>query len=94
MIKVIPQSKTLLETKLDRMKEGDLIILELVFDKNEFSMHPELTIVKLDKANQTGSARLNQVRESESKTFNKYLEYQGSLVEFAYADICDVDYYQ
>ena len=92
MIKVIPQSQTLPESKLDRMKEGDLIILELVFDKNEFSMHSELTIVKLDKANQTGSARFNQVRESGGKTFNKYLEHQGSLVDFAYTDICDVDH--
>lgn len=93
MIKVISQSSTYLNNdKLNRMKAGDLIILELVFDKNEFSMHSELTITELDKENQTGFARFNQVRECEKyKTFNDYSAYQGTIIPFSYTDICDVE---
>lgn len=90
MIKVIPQSVLHLDNKLNRIKTGDLIILELVFDKNEFSMHSELTITELDKENQTGLARFNQARET-NKTFNDYSAYQGTIIPFSYTDICDVD---
>lgn len=90
MIKVIPQSIHNIENKLNRMKIDDLIILELVFDENLFSMHSELTVTKLDKENQTGLARFNQVRET-NKTFNDYSAYQGTIIPFSYADICDVN---
>ena len=55
-------------------------------------MYSELTVIALDKANQTGKARFNQVRESEKvKTFNDYSRYAGSIISFNYNDICDVD---
>ena len=55
-------------------------------------MHSELTVIALDKANQTGKARFNQVREgSKVKTFNDYSRYAGSIISFNYNDICDVD---
>ena len=63
MIKVQTQSPTNIQSKLERLRVGDEIILELVFDENQFSMHSELTVIGLDKANQTGKARFNQVRE-------------------------------
>ena len=92
MIKVQTQSPKNIQPKLERLKIGDLIILELVFDENQFSMHSELTVIGLDKANQTGKARLNQVREGEKvKTFNDYSRYAGSIISFNYNDICDVD---
>lgn len=80
------------ENKLNRMAKDDLIILELVFDKNEFSLYSELTIVELDKEKQMGAARFNRVRETEKcKTFNDYSAHQGRIIPFSYADICDVD---
>ena len=92
MIKVQTQSPKNIQPKLERLKIGDLSILELVFDENQFSMHSELTVIGLDKANQTGKARFNQVREGEKvKTFNDYSRYAGSIISFNYNDICDVD---
>ena len=73
MIKVKAQFSRNIQPKLERLKIGDLIILELVFDENQFSMHSELTVIDLDKSNQKGKARFNQVREgSKVKTFNDY----------------------
>ena len=92
MIKVQTQSPTNIQSKLERLKVGDEIILELVVDENQFSMYSELTVIALDKANQTGKARFNQVREgSKVKTFNDYSRYAGSIISFNYNDICDVD---
>lgn len=92
MIKVQTQSPTNIQSKLEHLKVGDEIILELVFDENQFSMYSELTVIALDKANQTGKARFNQVRErSKVKTFNDYSRYAGSIISFNYNDICDVD---
>nr|WP_314691469.1 hypothetical protein [uncultured Haemophilus sp.] len=92
MIKVQRQSARNIQPKLERLKVGDEIILELVFDENQFSMYSELTVIALDKANQKGKARFNQVRESEKvKTFNDYSHYAGSIISFNYNDICDVD---
>ena len=55
-------------------------------------MYSELTVIALDKANQTGKARFNQVRAgSKVKTFNDYSRYAGSIISFNYNDICDVD---
>ncbi len=92
MIKVQTQSPTNIQPKLERLNIGDSIILELVFDENQFSMHSELTVIALDKSNQKGEARFNQVREgSKVKTFNDYSRYAGSIISFNYNDICDVD---
>ena len=92
MIKVKAQFSRNIQPKLERLKIGDLIILELVFDENQFSMHSELTVIDLDKSNQKGKARFNQVREgSKVKTFNDYSRYAGSIISFNYNDICDVD---
>ena len=92
MIKVQTQSPTNIQSKLERLKVGDEIILELVFDENQFSMYSELTVIALDKANQTGKARFNKVREMEKKkTFNDYSRYVGSIIPFNYNDIFDVD---
>lgn len=92
MIKVQAQPPKNIQPKLERLNIGDSIILELVFDENQFSMHSELTVIGLDKANQTGKARFNQVREgSKVKTFNDYSRYAGSIISFNYNDICDVD---
>lgn len=92
MIKVKAQFSRNIQPKLERLKIGDLIILELVFDENQFSMHSELTVISLDEANQTGKARFNQVIEgAKVKTFNDYSRYAGSIISFNYNDICDVD---
>lgn len=92
MIKVQTQSSSSIHSKLERLKIGDSIILELVFAENQFSMHSELTVIDLDKANQTGKARFNKVREMEKKkTFNDYSRYVGSIIPFNYNDIFDVD---
>lgn len=92
MIKVQRQSARNIQPKLERLNIGDSIILELVFDENQFSMYSELTVIALDKANQTGKARFNQVREgSKVKTFNDYSRYAGSIISFNYNDIGDVD---
>ena len=92
MIKVQRQSARNIQPKLERLKVGDEIILELVFDENQFSMYSELTVIALDKANQKGKARFNQVRESEKvKTVNDYSHYAGRIISFNYNDICDVD---
>ena len=92
MIKVQTPSHRNIQSKLERLKVGDEIILELVFDENQFSMYSELTVIALDKPNQTGKARFNQVRErSKVKTFNDYSRYAGSIISFNYNDICDVD---
>ncbi len=92
MIKVKAQFSRNIQPKLERLKIGDLIILELVFDENQFSMHSELTVIDLDKSNQKGKARFNQVREgSKVKTFNDYSHYVGNIISFNYNDICDVD---
>ena len=74
MIKVQRQSARNIQPKLERLNIGDSIILELVFDENQFSMHSELTVTNLDKSNQKGEARFNQVRECEKvKTFNNFI---------------------
>lgn len=92
MIKVQTPSHRNIQSKLECLKVGDEIILELVFDENQFSMYSELTVIALDKANQKGKARFNQVRESEKvKTFNDYSHYVGNIISFNYNDICDVD---
>ena len=92
MLIVQRQSARNIQPKLERLNIGDSIILELVFDENQFSMHSELTIIDLDKSNQKGEARFNQVREgSKVKTFNDYSRYAGSIISFNYNDICDVD---
>lgn len=92
MIKVQTQSPRNIQPKLEHLNIGDSIILELVFDENQFSMYSELTVIALDKANQKGKARFNHVRESEKvKTFNDYSRYAGSIISFNYNDICDVD---
>ena len=92
MIKVQRQSARNIQPKLERLKVGDEIILELVFNENKFSMHSELTVIDLDKSNQEGEARFNQVREgAKVKTFNDYSRYAGSIISFNYNDICDVD---
>lgn len=92
MIKVQTQSPTNIQPKLERLNIDDSIILELVFDENRFSMHSELIVIALDKANQKGKARFNQVREgSKFKTFNDYSHYVGNIISFNYNDICDVD---
>lgn len=92
MIKVQRQSARNIQPKLERLKVGDEIILELVFNENQFSMHSELTVIDLDKSNQKGEARFNQVRKGEKvKTFNDYSRYAGSIISFNYNDICDVD---
>ncbi|TPH21042.1 hypothetical protein EUX52_06070 [Haemophilus haemolyticus] len=92
MIKVQTPSHRNIQSKLERLKVGDEIILELVFDENQFSMYSELTVIALDKPNQTGQARFNQVRErSKVKTFNDYSRYAGSIISFNYNDIGDVD---
>lgn len=92
MIKVQTPSHRNIQSKLERLKVGDEIILELVFDENQFSMHSELTVIDLDKSNQKGKARFNQVREgSKVKTFNDYSHYVGNIISFNYNDICDVD---
>ena len=92
MIKVQRQSARNIQPKLERLNIGDSIILELVFNENRFSMHSELTVIALDKGNQTGKARFNRVREGEKvKTFNDYSHYVGNIISFNYNDICDVD---
>lgn len=92
MIKVQTQSSRSIHSKLERLKIGDSIILELVFAENQFSMCSELTVIDLDKANQTGKARFNRVREMEKyKTYNDYRHYTGRIISFNYNDICDVD---
>lgn len=92
MIKVQTPSHRNIQSKLECLKVGDEIILELVFNENQFSMHSELTVIDLDKSNQKGEARFNQVREGEKvKTFNDYSRYAGSIISFNYNDICDVD---
>ena len=88
MIKVQTQSARNIQPKLERLNIGDSIILELVFDENQFSMHSELTIIDLDKSNQKGKARFNQIKV---KTFNDYSRYAGSIISFNYNVICDVD---
>ena len=67
MIKVQTQSSSSIHSKLECLKISNSIILELVFAENQFSMYSELTVIDLDKANQTGKARFNKVREMEKK---------------------------
>lgn len=89
MIKVIPQTANI-PNKLTQMKVGDRIMLELVFDENQFSMHSILVVTELDKTNQKGEAQLQEVPRN-NKTFNDYSNYYGLLIPFSYTDICDVD---
>lgn len=93
MVKVTPQSREReLSSKFIHLEIGSLIILELVFNEEEFSMHSELTVTELSKEEKRGKAQFNNVREAAKRqTFNDYTRYKGTTVNFHYCDICDID---
>ena len=82
------QSSRSVHSKLEHLKIGDSIILELVFAENQFSMYSELTAIDLDKSNQTGKARFNRAREMEKyKTLNESRHHTGRIISLNYDDI-------